>query len=41
MKYKGGGTENIPGFGDKDPWVPPIPEPKTFITIYDRFVLMT
>lgn len=37
--YKATDTENIVGFGVNKPWIPPIANPESLLTIYDRFVL--
>lgn len=37
--YNPDDPENIPGYGVNKPWVPPISEPDSLITIYDRYLL--
>ena len=37
--YEPNDPENIVGYGVNKPWLPPIANPDSLLTIYDRFIL--
>lgn len=39
-EYDAEEPENIPGFGVNRPWVPPLKQPDSLITLFDRYMLV-